>query len=163
MKTISTDRDLGYERGTDASMHDRSDRPPRSWRRLLVGFGATALLAAVVNAVTFGLASAVGAIPAGVVLPTIVGRSTLTVAAVVATTVLSEVWAAIVFSALWLIVRRPAQTFRVVATIALLLSLALPATAPGPSLPMRLSMAVMHIAAWAVAVTVLPNAASRAD
>lgn len=163
MKTISTDRVLDSERGRDASIHDRSDMPARSWRRLLVGVGVTALLAAAVNAVIFGLASATGAISAGVVLPTIVGRSTLTVAAVVATTLVWEFWAAIVFTALWLILRRPAQTFRVVATIVLLLSFGLPATVAGPSLSMRISMALMHLAAWAIAVTMLPSSASGTD
>jgi hypothetical protein len=53
------------------------------------------------------------------------------------------------------------KKFRIVASALALLSLSTPASIPGPSSAMRLTMALMHVMVWAVSVGVLPTLAGR--
>jgi hypothetical protein len=89
------------------------------------------------------------------------GMSHLTVGLVATTTVIGAVGAAIVFAVIGLFARRPVRVFRIIAAVVLVLSFAMPATVPGLPVAMRLSLAVMHIVAWAVSVWLLTKLARQ--
>ena len=126
----------------------------------------TALLAALVaagaNTLVYFAASGLGTIPQSVLLPSPMGESPLTVSLVAITSVIGAVGAAIVFAIIGLFARRPLRLFRIVATVVLVLSLVMPATVPGVPVAMRLSLAVMHVVAWAVSVGLLTTLARQA-
>ena len=121
-----------------------------SWVTLLA-----ALTAAVANALVYFAASRLGFIPQSVLMPTPSGEHPLTVAPVVVSSVVGAIGAAIVFAIIGLFVRRPVRLFRIVATVVLVLSFAMPLTIPGAPVAMILSLEVMHVAAWAVIVGLL--------
>jgi hypothetical protein len=58
-----------------------------------------------------------------------------------------------------LFARRPVRLFRIVAAVALMLSFVMPATVPDVPVAMRLSLALMHVVAWAVIVGLLTTLA----
>ena len=120
-----------------------------------------ALAAAVANTLVYFAASALGTISQGVLLPSPMGMSHLTVGLVATTTVIGAVGAAIVFAVIGLFARRPVRVFRIIAGVVLVLSFAMPATVPGLPVAMRLSLAVMHIVAWAVSVWLLTKLARQ--
>jgi uncharacterized protein DUF6069 len=122
-----------------------------------------ALAAAVANTLVYFAASALGTVSQGVLLPSPMGISPLTVGLVATTSVIGTVGAAIVFAILGLLARRPARLFRIVATVMLVLSFAMPATVPGVPLAMRVSPAVMHVVAWAVSVGLLTTLARQEE
>ena len=54
------------------------------------------------------------------------------------------------------------RLFRIIAAVVLVLSLVPPATVPDVPVAMRLSLAVMHVVAWAVSVGLLTALARQA-
>ena len=121
-----------------------------------------ALAAAVTNALVYFAASGLGFIPHSVLIPTPGGEHPLTVAPVAVSSVVGAIGAAIVFAIIGLFVRRPVRLFRIVATVVLVLSFAMPLTIPGAPVAMILSLEVMHVAAWAVIVGLLTTMARQA-
>lgn len=87
-----------------------------------------ALAAALVNALVYFAASGLGTISQNVLLPSPMGMSPLTVGLVVTTSVIGAIAAAAVFAVIGLFARRPVRLFRIVATVVLVLSFAMPAT-----------------------------------
>ena len=122
-----------------------------------------ALAAAVANTLVYFAASALGTISQDVLLPSPMGVSPLTVGLVATTSVIGTVGAAVVFAIIGLFARRPVRLFRIVATVVLVLSSVMPATVPGVPMAMRLSLAVMHVVAWAVSVGVLTTLARQEE
>lgn len=131
-----------------------------AWGRLSVGALLAAAVAAVVNTLIYVVASALGAIPQRVTLPAPV-NGPLSVGPVVVASIIGTVLAAIVFAVIGVMARRPVRLFLIIATVALALSLALPATIPGAPIGMILSLMLMHIIAWAASVGALTTLAVR--
>lgn len=152
----ATDRPGGAIKGIG-----RAGKEEIVWRRLpgLVLLGASA--AAVGNALVYLAGSGLGTISPSVLLPSPMGSSALGLSLVVATSALALLAAAIVLLGIGAVSRRPMTVFRIVATLGLLLSLAMPATIPGPPLAMRLTLGLMHVVAWAVSLVVLSTLAAR--
>lgn len=117
--------------------------------------------AAIANALVYFGASRLGFISQSVLLPSPSGESPLTASLVATTSVMGTVGAAIVFALIGLFARRPVRLFRVVATVVLVLSFVMPATVPDVPLAMKLSLALMHVVAWAVSVGLLTTLARR--
>jgi hypothetical protein len=113
------------------------------------------------NALLYSLAGLGGLIDESVVLPSLLGMGPLTLTSVTITTVAALVAAGILLAVLVATTRRPVRIFRIVATVLAVVSLAMPATIPGPPPAMRLTMAVFHVVAWAVSVLVLATVAER--
>jgi hypothetical protein len=126
-----------------------------AWRRLPLAGLLAAIAAIVGNTLVFLLSSAAGAIPSGVVLPSVLGQAPFSLLVVAVTTLVAVFWAAVAYAVVALLARRPARVFTILATVVLLLSFASPATIPGPPLSMRLALAAMHVVAWVASVGVL--------
>ncbi len=120
-----------------------------------------ALAAAVANALVYFAASGLGFIPQSILVPTPSGEHPLTVAPVAVSSVVGAIGAAIVFAIIGLFARRPVRLFRIVATVVLVLSFAMPLTIPGAPVAMILSLEVMHVVAWAVIVGLLTTMARQ--
>jgi hypothetical protein len=120
-----------------------------------------ALAAAVANTLVYLAASALGTISQGVLLPSPMGVSPLTVGLVATTSVIGAIGAAIVFAVIGLFARRSVRLFRIVAAAVLVLSFVPPATIPGAPLAMRITLGVMHVVAWALSVGVLTTLARK--
>ncbi len=134
-----------------------------SWKRLPPVALLVVLAAAVANALVYFAASGLGFISQSVLLPSPGGESPLTVAPVVVSSAGGAIGSAIVFAVIGLFARRPVRLFRIVATVVLVLSFAMPATVPGVPVAMILSLEVMHVVAWAVIVGLLTTLARRRD
>ncbi len=132
-----------------------------AWPRLPPATAVAALIAVVGNAALYLLASAAGLVNERVVLPSLIGMGPLSLATVALTSAVAVVGAGILLGVLAATTRRALKMFRIVASALALLSLSTPATIPGPSSAMRLTMALMHVLVWAVSVGVLPTLASR--
>lgn len=132
------------------------------WGRLPVAALAAAAAAAVACALLFVLESAVGIIDSSVSLPSMIGTGPVSIASVAVAAAVYSVLAAIAFAVIGLI-RRPIRVFWIVSVVALLLSLALPFTVPGPPPGMRVGLALMHVATWAANVGILTTLARRSS
>jgi Family of unknown function (DUF6069) len=121
-----------------------------------------ALTAAVANALVYFAASGLGFIPQSILVPTPSGEHPLTVAPVAVSSLVGAIGAAIVFAIIGLFARRPIRLFRIVATVVLVLSFAMPLTIPGAPVAMILSLEVIHVVAWAVIVGFLTTMAGQA-
>lgn len=130
-----------------------------SWPRLAIATALSALLAVVATEVVYVAASASGLVDRRVILPSLVGMGPLNAGSVAFTAVAASLGAGIVFAALTLTTRRPVTPFRIVTTALALLSMAMPATIPGPPAGMRVAMVGMHVAVWAASITVLAGIA----
>ena len=134
----------------------RMSAAPLAWATVfaaLVAVGATVAL--------YSFASAAGFVDQRVLLPSLLGMGPLSLASVSVTAALATLAAGVLLGVLARSTRLPVRNFRVLATVLAVLSLSMPATIPGPSLAMRLSMAGMHVIIWTVSVGVLPRLATR--
>lgn len=129
-----------------------------AWGRLGLATLFAALAEAVVNAIVYFIASALGAFPDRV---TLVGNSPASAGLVVLTSIIGVVAAAIVFAVIGRFSRRPARRFRIVATVALIVSLVFPASIPDAPAGMIATLILMHIVAWASSVGPLVTVADR--
>jgi Family of unknown function (DUF6069) len=132
-----------------------------SYTRLLWAALLAVLLAAVTNAQVYFAASRLGIVSRGVLLPSPMGLSPLTVGMVVTASVVGAIGAALVFAIIGLLARRPVRLFRIVAAVVLVLSLIPPTTIPSVPLVMRITLGVMHVVTWAVSVGLLTALARR--
>ena len=132
-----------------------------AWRRLPLVTLLAALSAAVINAIIYFGAWGLGFISHDLPISTPSGMHPLTVGTVVTTSVVGTFGAAIVFALIGLFARRPVRLFRIIATVALALSLVDPLTIPSAPVAMILSLMVMHVVAWAMSVGLLTTLARR--
>ena len=132
-----------------------------AWARLPLAALLAAAVAAVACDLLFLLESALGVIDHSVSLPSVVGMGPVSITSVTASAVAGSVGAAIAFAVVGAIGRRPILVFWIVSAVALVLSLAMPATVPGPSTVMRLGLALMHVMTWAVNVAILTTVGRR--
>lgn len=132
-----------------------------SLARLTWATVVAALIAAGASVALFSVATAAGFVDQGVVLPSVLGFGPLSIASVSATAVLASLAAGVGLGVLAWSTRQPFRNFRVLATALALLSLTLPATIPGPTFDMRVTMAGMHVIVWAVSLGVLATLAAR--
>src|SRR5215467_12392893 len=131
------------------------------WSRLPWATALAAAVAAGITSLIYLGAREIGDIDQAVVLPSLLGMGPFSLQSVAATAVSATLAAGGLLGVLALITRRPVRNFRFVATALALVSLTMPATIPGPPVQMRLTMAAMHVAVWAVAVSILPSLAVR--
>lgn len=150
------------------SMQDTEPKSKELAASERVGYGRlpgaallAALAAAVINAAIYFAASGVGFVSQNVLVPTPGGEQSLTASLVVISSIAGAIGATVVFALIVALAWRPVRLFRIVATVVLLLSLAMPLTIPGAPLSMVLSLEVMHVAAWAVIVGLLTTLARR--
>lgn len=136
-------------------------RPTVNWPRFGAATAVAAAVAAAAVVVIDLLAASAGAIEPSVVLPSLLGAGSLTLASVASTAVVATLGSALLLGVLALATRRPITYFRVAATVLAALSLVMPLTIPGPGPTMRAVMAVMHVAVWATSVWVLSRLAVR--
>ena len=130
-----------------------------AWRWLLIAAPLVALVAAAVNTIVYFAATGLGFIDRNLPVTTPGGEHPLTVTSVVVSSAVGAIGAAIVFFLIGLFVRYPVRTFRIVATVVLVLSLAMPLTISGAPAAMILSLMAMHVEAWAVSVGLLTTLA----
>ena len=127
-----------------------------SFKRLLWAGPLAAVSAAVANAVVYFVASALGTMPQDFVVQ---GSGPITLAPVVVSSLIGAAGAAVIFTIVALLTRRPIRTFRVVAAVVLALSFATPLTIPGAPLSMILALEFMHVVAAVVIVGILTTLA----
>lgn len=132
-----------------------------AWARLPWAAAAAAAAVAVANAIVYAAEWAAGVISPQVTLPSMLGVGPVTLVSVVVTSIVVTFGAAIVFAVIALLSQRPVPVFWVVSAVVAALSLAMPATVPGPAVGMRLGLALMHVIAWAVGAAVLTRLAGQ--
>lgn len=128
-----------------------------AWGRLVLAALLAAFVAAAANAVVYLVAAAAGAMTQGVVVN---GRGPITLPVVAAVSAQGAVAGAVVYALICRFARRPGRVFRVVAVVALVLSLAGPFTLPGAPISMILALELMHVVAAAVVVGLLTTMAA---
>ena len=129
-----------------------------AFKRLLWAVPLAAVSAAAANAVVYFVASALWTMQQGFVVQ---GAGPITLAPVVFSSLIGAAGAAVVFTAVALLARRPIRTFRFVAAVVLVLSFATPLTIPGAPLSMILTLELMHVVA-AVIITGMLTTLTRA-
>ncbi len=127
-----------------------------AFKRLLWAGPLAAVSAAVANAVVYFVASALGTMPQNFVVQ---GSGPITLAPVVFSSLIGAAGAAVIFTVVALLARRPIRTFRIVAAVVLVLSFATPLTIPGAPLSMILTLELMHVVAAVVIVGILTTLA----
>jgi hypothetical protein len=127
-----------------------------SFKRLLWAGPLAAVSAALANAVVYFVASALGTMPQDFVVQ---GSGPITLAPVVVSSLIGAAGAAVIFTIVALLTRRPIRTFRVVAAVVLALSFATPLTIPGAPLSMILTLELMHVVAAVIIAGMLTTLA----
>lgn len=120
-----------------------------------------ALAAAAACVVLFAVEAAVGIIDRSVSVPSMIGMGPVSPITVALSAVTGSVLATIAFAIIGAIGRRPVRVFWIVSLVALVLSLTMPATVPGPPPAMRVGLALMHVVTWAICATLLTRLAAR--
>ena len=128
------------------------------FKRLLWAAPLAAIAAAVANAGVYFVALVLRAMPQDFLIQ---GSGPITLAPVVFSSLIGAAGAAMVFTAVALLSRRPIRTFRIVAAVVLVLSFATPLTIPGAPLSMILTLELMHVVA-AVTITGMLTTLARA-
>ena len=127
------------------------------WQRLLVATLATAVVAAVVNAIIFGIARALDTIPLEVVISGPTGDEPLGLVPVIFASIFGVLGAAVVFALCARFSTRPARLFQIIAAVVLVLSFVSPFTISGAPAEMIVTLILMHVVVWAAAVVILPR------
>jgi hypothetical protein len=120
------------------------------WASLLAGLGAT-----LANVVVYMIASAAGAIPQTVLIPTMAEPMPITVVPVIINSFVPALVAGVFLALLNRFTRRPIRIFRIISAVLLLLSFANPFTIPGAPPAMIIALNLMHVIAAAIIVGVL--------
>lgn len=129
-----------------------------SLRRLLWVGPLAGLVAAVLNAMLYGITTAAGLIPAGFEAP---NGGVVGLGAVVSTSFVAALLGAAFLAVLGWLTRRPVRNFRVVAVVLLVLSFLTPFSLPGAPATLVAVLLLMHAIA-AVSITgVLTTLARR--
>lgn len=121
----------------------------------------TSISAGFASAVIYAVASAFGAIPDDVLVSGLGGREPLSLGLVVATATLAATIAIGVFGLIEWRSKQPIRLFRIVATIALVASLASPFSIAGATGGLIATLIAMHVAVAAVVVGLLTSQAIR--
>ena len=130
-------------------------------RRLLWAGPLTATIAAAANAVVYFIARAVGTLSDTVVVPG--ANQPITLAPVVSFSFLQVLLAAVVLAVIARFAQRPVRTFRIVATVVLLLSfLQPPLLITGAPVSFILTLELMHIVAGVIAIGLLTTLPRKA-
>ncbi|HEX5502047.1 MAG TPA: DUF6069 family protein [Thermomicrobiales bacterium] len=130
------------------------------YRRLLWVGPLAAVAAACACVAVYAVAAAAGAIPRDVLVPGPAGTGPLTPGSVAGAAIIGALAAAVVFALIGLVSSRPVGLFRVVALVALALSLATPATIAGAPAGMRAALLAMHVLVAAISVGLLTTLAA---
>ena len=126
----------------------------------LLAYGAVAgAIAAILNAVVYLVASAVGAIPQSVEIPNTGGP--LPLGAVVGFSFVPAILAAGLLAILGRFTRRPFRVFTIIAVALFVVSLYTPFSIPGAPVAMILALEIMHAVAAMVIVGVLTRMGRR--
>jgi len=123
-----------------------------AYMRLLWAGPLTGVAAAAINAVVYLVASGLGAIPEDFVVG---GSRPVTLEALVFTSILSALVAAVLFTLFARFTRRPVRNFHAVVMIVLVLSFATPFALPGAPLAIAATLLLMHVMAAVVIISVL--------
>lgn len=115
--------------------------------------------AAAVNALVYFGASALGAIPEGFVVS---GRTPVALVPVVVGSFVPAILGAALLAVMGRFAGRPVWTFRVVAGVVAVSSMAMPITLPGAPVVMISALMVMHAVAAVVIVGILTTLARKA-
>lgn len=132
-----------------------------AWGRLRWAAPLAAVAAVIVNSITYVIASALGALPNDVEIPTFTGEQVLTVQPVIIASLVGVIAATIAFAIVGLLSNRPARTFRIVAAIALIISLVTPLTLEDAPAGMVITLILMHIAVAVISVGFLTGLTQR--
>ena len=130
------------------------------WGRLLPAGALALILAAAANAVVYLVASSLGAMPQSVDAN---GQGPITLPMVVATSAAGAVAGTLVYAVVGRFVRSPVRVFRLVSTVALVLSFVGPFTIPGAPAAMVGALLLMHVITAVTVVGLLTTLAARAD
>lgn len=128
-------------------------------RRVLPVALLAAVSAAVINVALFEAAWWLDLISHSVSVPLPSGKGPMTAAAVILSSIAGVAGAAVVLMVINRLSRRPATVFRIVATVALVLSLAGPITIPDAPATMIATLSLMHVVVWGASVGLLPTMA----
>ena len=131
-----------------------------AWGRLLPAGVLALVLAAAANALVYLVASSLGAMPQGVDAN---GQGPITLPMVVAMSAAGAVAGTFVYAVVGRLAWRPVRSFRLVAVIALVLSLAGPFTVSGAPAAMVAALLVMHVVAAGIVVGLLTTLAAKAE
>lgn len=138
--------------GEERSVASR-EREKVSLRRLLWVAPAAAVAAALANSFVYLVSSVVGAIPEDVTVGS--SGAPITLVPVIVSSVVGVLGAAAVLALLAWFSGRPARIFIIVSVVVLVLSFVTPFSISGAPVEMIVALLVMHVVAWAVAVTLL--------
>ena len=131
------------------------------WGRLVPAGALALVVAAAANAIVYLVASSsLEAMPQDVDAN---GQGPITLPMVVVMSAAGAVAGTLVYALVGRFVRRPVRAFRLVAVIALVLSLAGPFTIPGAPAAMVAALLVMHVVAAGVVVGLLTTLAAKVD
>lgn len=132
-----------------------------AWKRLVAAalfLCAIAIGAAIINLIVYAIASSLGAVAESVDL---VGDASLSAGLIATTTGIGIALAATTFALIGWLSSRPVRTFRIVATVVLVLSFVPVLSLPGTTAGMTVTLLAMHIVTWATCVTFIPRLAHR--
>lgn len=132
-----------------------------AWKRFAAGalvVAAIAIGAAVASLIVYLIASSLGAVSESVDL---VGDSGLSAGLIVTASAMGVALAASTFGIIGWLSQRPVRTFRIVATIALMLSVLPVASLPDAPASMIITLLIMHIITWAASIAFIPRLTRR--
>ena len=130
-----------------------------AFKRLLWATPLAAVATAIANTVVYFIAATLDTMPQDFVVQ---GSGPITLAPVILSSLIGAAGAAVVFTVVALLSRRPIRTFRIVAAVVLVLSFATPLTIPGAPISMILTLELMHVVA-AVIITGMVTTLARAE
>ncbi|HEX3721447.1 MAG TPA: DUF6069 family protein, partial [Nitrolancea sp.] len=140
---------LPYEADTDC------EHPIRKRVVNAAGFVTVAAAgAAVINLIVYFVASSAGGISHSVNL---IGSSGISAGLVLIASAIGVALAASTFAVVGRFSHRPVRTFRIIATVVLLLSFVPVLSLPGAPAAMIVTLLVMHLVVWCTSVTLLPK------
>jgi hypothetical protein len=131
------------------------------WKRFVAGalfVCAVAIGAAIVNLVVYAIASSLGAVSESVDL---VGDAGLSAGLIATTTGIGIALAASTFAVIGWLSQRPVRTFRIVATVVLVVSFLPVVSLPDAGASMIVTLLAMHIITWAASMAFIPRLSHR--
>lgn len=128
-------------------------RPPTA--RWWVAAPVAAAAAAVANAIVYAAAETAGALPDDVLVSSPGGQHPIGLAAVLTSSVVAVLGAALLLAVLTRVSRRPMRLFWPIAAVVLVASLGAPLTIPGAPGSMMTTLAFMHVVAAVVGLATL--------
>lgn len=115
--------------------------------------GIAAVAAAAANALVYVIGSALGAFPADIIIPA--AGQPISIMPVVFSSIMGAVGAAVVFALISRFSANPIRSFRIIAAVVLLASLATPFSIPNGTPLFYAMLLIMHITAGVIITVVL--------